>query len=61
MIGRLLLPSLLVMTVGWILVLAPSAWSQPLYPSRPIRIIVQFSPGKGENAKPLMGHVVSRS
>ena len=47
MTGGLPLSTLRVMTLGWILLLAPSAWSQQPYPSRPVRIVVPFSPGGG--------------
>ena len=46
-IGSSLLRPLLVATLAGMLALAPSAWSQQPYPSRPIRIIVPFSPGGG--------------
>jgi tripartite-type tricarboxylate transporter receptor subunit TctC len=41
------LRALLLSGFAGILVQATSAWGQPSYPSRPIRIIVPFSPGGG--------------
>src|SRR5690242_198107 len=42
-----LLRALLLSAFAGILVQAPFAWGQSSYPSRPIRIIVPFSPGGG--------------